>query len=327
MPRLLAGWLWLSAVLAARAADPAEKDKNYQTAAGLLKAGNYDAAVLLLDAAAKDCPASLLIAYARGFIAEKAGKPADALAQYRYALIIGQTLPQPDETQTRTVELVRTRLREVSPATTLLLAKADALATQAKALQGDEQRVCEAAANDLRQLALGQVEIAPAATPDPGKPPAVAAPGTGDASGPALEKALGYRLSGVKRVKEHPDARKFGGHWYKFMPGRLSWTAAGQRCQEMGGFLACITSKGEEDLIVGLVGKRTVWLGAADVKREGDWQWVTGEPFEFKAWSPNQPDNFRGEEHYLTYNGHGMCWNDLAETHGSIDGFVCEWDR
>ena len=38
-------------------------------------------------------------------------------------------------------------------------------------------------------------------------------------------------------------------------------------------------------------------LGGSDAKREGEWEWVTGEPWGFDAWGIRQPDNSGNEDH------------------------------
>lgn len=169
-----AGWLGLLVALGALAADPAEKDRNYHAAVAALKAGDVATAAPLLEAAAKDHPASMLVAYARGFLAEKAGRPADALEQYRYALALYHAVLLPDEADGRAAETVRGRLRELSPGTLLLLTRADVISARAKTLAGTERLLCEVAAADLRHLAVGEATRAP---PGPaGKAPHGTAP-------------------------------------------------------------------------------------------------------------------------------------------------------
>ena len=309
--------LLLSAVGLGGAADLAERDKNYQTAAGLIKAGNLAAAGVLLEAAAKDNPASLLVAYARGYVAEKSGQRDETLEHYRYALAIYYALPRPDEADTRTADTVRARLKELAPGTTQVLATADEVAAKARTFKGEERRLAEAAALDLRHLAVGE----PADTPPGLAPAAPAVP----AESP-VERTLGYRLSGAVRTKDHPDAREFNGHWYKVIPERLTWTAAAKRCQELGGYPATVTSRAENDLVARLAGQRFVWLGATDQRKEGTWLWITGEPFGFADWFERQPDNGGGQEHFLGYWGDRR-WNDFAERDASVTGFVCEWER
>lgn len=322
------GGMALMALLATRpaaAADPAERDRSYQAAAAALKAGNLDAAAPLLETAAKDCPASLLVAAARGYLAEQRRQPAAALAEYRYGLILFYARPQPDATESRVAETLRARLRELAPGSAFLLAQADDLAVLALTLREHDVKLCGAGVTDLRQLALGQVEVTPTFAPllPEGKLPMDDA-----ASGSAREQALGYPLSGDLRVRDHPDARKFAGHWYKVFPERVPWAVAYRRCKDLGGFLATVNSQAEHDMIVSMSGRRELWLGGTDARKEGQWEWITGEAFPFQAWDRGQPDNRGGGgEDRLCYVGRVLAWRDQADAPPGIDGFVCEWDR
>jgi len=102
--------------------------------------------------------------------------------------------------------------------------------------------------------------------------------------------------------------------------GSETWDTAKQRSEEAGGHLVTITSKEESDFVFNLFSKdeRFVsvdssgslngpWIGLfqADGAREpsGGWQWVTGEPFTFKNWSPWAPDNHSAGENYGRYWG------------------------
>jgi hypothetical protein len=122
------------------------------------------------------------------------------------------------------------------------------------------------------------------------------------------------------------DALEFEGHWYKHCLEPATWAAAEKRCEEMGGHLACVTSKKEHDFVVKLISGKVTWLGGTDAETEGQWRWITGEPFQFRAWLPGEPNNVMGREHALTYGGYDrgrVGWVDwYLEGRAS---FVCEW--
>ena len=125
---------------------------------------------------------------------------------------------------------------------------------------------------------------------------------------------------------------------FKLYPETLSWHEAKQKCQQLGGRLAVIRSREENDLVKNLVGGQIadwegVWLGATDETKEGRWQWIDGSDLKFKFWSTlgKQPNN-GGEaanEHYLLMmsKAHLGEWSDQPEIAkvGRV-GFVCEWD-
>jgi beta-lactam-binding protein with PASTA domain len=54
------------------------------------------------------------------------------------------------------------------------------------------------------------------------------------------------------------------------------------------------------------------WLGGTDAASEGNWEWVTGEPWGYTNWLAGQPDNWQDED-YLMFWGLGSItptWND-----------------
>ena len=55
-----------------------------------------------------------------------------------------------------------------------------------------------------------------------------------------------------------------------------------------------------------------MWLGATDEASEGEWKWVTGQPFSYNRWRGGEPSG--GSEHYLEKSCCGVNegWNDLT---------------
>ena len=132
----------------------------------------------------------------------------------------------------------------------------------------------------------------------------------------------------------------FDGHQYQIFDEPLTWHAAKERCEAMGGHLVTITTKEENDFIKDEVlkgGSLYYWLGATDEENEGTWNWVTGEPWSYTRWRLGQPDNSKNSEHYLMMYRHsdsfnsnlnGM-WNDEnVDCSEAVDldrqGFICE---
>lgn len=134
-------------------------------------------------------------------------------------------------------------------------------------------------------------------------------------------------VAGVSLPKAVPkDAVEFQGHHYKAVLERLTWHSAKAACEGMGGHLACVGSQSEHRYLVSLAGNKSLWLGGTDEKREGRWEWVSGEPFSVfqKHWRTGEPNNDGGNEHYLELVG-GV-WNDFFANSQSIQGYICEWD-
>jgi len=135
----------------------------------------------------------------------------------------------------------------------------------------------------------------------------------------------------------HPfDAAAYGGHYYKVFESDLTWHDAKVKCEDMGGYLACVESAGEQAFLAMLANGRYLSLGGTD--EGGPWTWVNGSPWGFTDWDAGQPNGaLTGVEFYLElYNG-GR-WNDVAERTSDYDflhipvnwmpvGYICEWER
>lgn len=132
------------------------------------------------------------------------------------------------------------------------------------------------------------------------------------------------------------DAVIFNEHAYKIYDEALSWADAKNQCEVLGGHLATITSKAEDDFLYQYIkskGFGTAYFGATDEEVEGTWKWVTGEAFDYSNWSPGEPNDFFGLEDYAMYYWSitDGTWNDAVydvtfayDYHGTA--FICEWD-
>lgn len=126
----------------------------------------------------------------------------------------------------------------------------------------------------------------------------------------------------------------FNGHTYAYYTDADSWEAAEEVCESMGGHLAVITSKEENDALWAFalsVGNESAFIGLSDAKKEGNWKWITGESLSYTNWAENQPDGYTNEENYGEFSfseGYGL-WNDYPfATHDEVEktGFICEWE-
>lgn len=125
-------------------------------------------------------------------------------------------------------------------------------------------------------------------------------------------------------MRRPADARHFGGHWYKAVFEKGSWKQAKQRCEEMGGYLACVGSAFENRFVARLAAGRTVHVGGTDEGTTGKWRWVSGDDMTYTNWGPGIPDGV-GHQHYLRIRSDGK-WDDVHDPYPA-DGFVCEWDK
>lgn len=109
------------------------------------------------------------------------------------------------------------------------------------------------------------------------------------------------------------------GHYYELVevyPG-VSWyeardAAAAMQYEGAPGHLATATSAQEEDFLVGTfpeLDPEYVWLGASDEASESDWQWITGEVWDYTDWSAGEP-NGGASENCLDFGDNDAKWND-----------------
>ena len=127
-----------------------------------------------------------------------------------------------------------------------------------------------------------------------------------------------------------PASLTYGGHVYEFFPPGTSETfeEAREYCESIGGHLATITSKGEDEAVYQFLrstGYEDALFGLYDDGTNAHWEWVTGEPVSYTNWAEDEPNN-EDEMYgmYLSDHQDGK-WNDGAWWWEDW-GFLCEWD-
>ncbi len=121
-----------------------------------------------------------------------------------------------------------------------------------------------------------------------------------------------------------PDGLEVCGSVYYPVYEVLHWEDAKIHAERLGGHLAAVTSGQEHDNIVLALGSTVMkrynfWLGASDESLQGNWRWVTGEPFDYSRWRRVEdgmtPDNKTGDEKFLGYIcGGNNQWDDSANS-------------
>jgi Leucine-rich repeat (LRR) protein len=141
------------------------------------------------------------------------------------------------------------------------------------------------------------------------------------------------------------DAPLFGGHRYKLVPGFVTWEEAKVQAAAMGGHLATITSREEDEWVRKTFGaalpvERLFLVGGFKSAGNSPWQWVTGEPWSYENWggkNPGETSEARGLTyiHYASSPVWSAWWsttfritvpNGPDTGHPRTMGFLVEWD-
>ena len=136
------------------------------------------------------------------------------------------------------------------------------------------------------------------------------------------------------------------GHFYEYMPGSITWTAAreGAKSRTLNGatgYLVTITSAAENRFVASYTNSPNIWIGASDQDGEGTWKWMDGPeagvsfwvgnatgsvvpPFDYASWARSEPNNTRGAENYAVTNWRGTFGfrNDLTVNTFGIGGYL-----
>jgi hypothetical protein len=136
------------------------------------------------------------------------------------------------------------------------------------------------------------------------------------------------------------------GHWYEGVYVGINvihWPDARDAAEAQGGYLVTIHSEPENDFVYDLVsdikfwtdGTNGPWLGGYQPPHshepDGNWQWVTGEPWTYTNWAPGEPNNYTGNDDSLHFDAGfmeppGPTWNDAPGTINALNGYVVEYD-
>ncbi|MDF7808818.1 lectin-like protein [Pontiellaceae bacterium B12219] len=103
---------------------------------------------------------------------------------------------------------------------------------------------------------------------------------------------------------------------YQLVKTPLTWVESKAVAENFGGHLAVVTSDEEIGAISKLLPTAKLfnpWIGASEV-RDGVWQWVNGETFDYTRWDKDEPNNYKGPESYIQFINKSLKWNDAGVT-------------
>lgn len=143
------------------------------------------------------------------------------------------------------------------------------------------------------------------------------------------------------------------GHCYEYVPAPgITWgdalaDAVSRTHLGAQGYLATVTSQAENDFLAGAYASEPIveaWLGGLQSVTGGDatrsledegWQWISGEPWVYTNWAPNEPNDDGQDEVHLMIWGEGVGlperrwkWNDDGANSDPRwkSGFIVEYD-
>lgn len=141
----------------------------------------------------------------------------------------------------------------------------------------------------------------------------------------AIKAAIEVMEADPEGIRPKPkDVLKFEGHSYALIRDPVTWHIAKRRCEDMGGYLACLESPKEIAFIANAlkVAGADAWIGCSDEEKEGAWTWVNGKPASLPG---ANPDNAHGAEHHMHWNKGLSTWHDYPA--GVRIFYVCEWNQ
>lgn len=143
------------------------------------------------------------------------------------------------------------------------------------------------------------------------------------AKNPGFDAIVGY----VPMLKPAQIEEK-NGHLYALYDTSLTWAGARDQAVFMDGHLATVNSQDEQKFLTAMVEKgekNSYWIGA-ETQDYQIWRWITGESFDYRNWSQNQPDNYGNiEDKAAIYSADGT-WNDLNNEDRYGTGFIVEYE-
>jgi len=134
------------------------------------------------------------------------------------------------------------------------------------------------------------------------------------------------------------------GHTYEavYVDGGVNWSDARTSAVARGGDLACINSAAENNFVLSVVDNPLYWYESQTGRNLGPWiggiqtqatsphQWVSGEPFDYTNWYPNEPYDAVGFDNHRIHlvaqlaPARDNLWSEAYDT-SLLNGYVVEY--
>ncbi|XP_076111672.1 perlucin-like protein [Mytilus galloprovincialis] len=126
--------------------------------------------------------------------------------------------------------------------------------------------------------------------------------------------------------------KEYKTHCYFFSPDTKTWRNAEKQCKNMGGYLVQITDSAENSWVLDMLMKSCKhhhgsWIGASDLKKEGDWRWVNdSSKVRYSQWHRGNPNNYGNNEDcaHFASGSYQYHWNDAPCNIDGMMGYICE---
>ncbi len=113
----------------------------------------------------------------------------------------------------------------------------------------------------------------------------------------------------------------FDGHNYLACSGPLIWQNARDFCRAYGGDLASIEYYDEKEYLEEIT-STTAWVGLNDMQIENRFEWSNGNPFAYKPWASNEPNDSGYNQDCAYISGVNGALYDYSCTYARA--FICE---
>ena len=139
---------------------------------------------------------------------------------------------------------------------------------------------------------------------------------------------------GVHAGGSGPILNPDNGHYYEWYNAGSGLTfdaaealAESRTLKGVPGHRVTVTSAAEESFLASNypIGTVRYWVGGSDEGSEGQWYWVTGEPWGYENWGPGEPNGGTNESCIEYQPVNTVQWNDIP-CQGSIPDLLIEYD-
>lgn len=152
----------------------------------------------------------------------------------------------------------------------------------------------------------------------------------------SADSETGTVYSQFDKSKVPEGAGEYNGHYYYAynLDTITNWEEAKQYCEEMGGYLATVTSREEDEFLYAYLQNtfqyENAYFGFTDREEEGNWKWSNGEEGSYTNWHEGEPNAESAEENFAMYyyKYPEGTWNDGDFGGGTVNSgtvFICEW--